>query len=96
MFGFFARSPQPTSTGGLEHRKDLVSISIRKLPEEEDGEEEILATGRGSYLESLKYDGDEDDFWSINDALPRIEWVDVDEHLMLPSDSSQRPDAHHI
>ena len=35
--------------------------------------------------------------WSINDDISRMQWVQqVEECIFLPSDSSKRPDAHHI
>ena len=56
-----------------------------------------MASGTGSYLEQIKYEQDEESMWSINDDISRMQWVQqVEECILLPSDSSKRPDAHHI
>lgn len=56
-----------------------------------------MASGTGSYLEQIKYEQDEESMWSINDDISRMQWVQqVEECISLPSDSSKRPDAHHI
>ena len=56
-----------------------------------------MATGTGSYLEQIKYETDGESMWSINDEISRMQWVEqVEECNILPSDSSKRPDAHHI
>ena len=96
MFGFFKQQPQVTSSGGHKHRRDLLEIQVIKLSDFPEEEGEVMAKGEGSYLEFIKYEGDEQPFWTINDAIPRMEWVQVEDYLMLPSDSSVRPDAHHI
>ena len=56
-----------------------------------------LASGSGSYLEQIKYESDEEAIWTINTDISRMQWVEqFDEYMVLPSDSSKRPDAHHI
>ena len=34
--------------------------------------------------------------WTINDNISRTEWEDVQDSMILPSDTRRRPDANHI
>ena len=52
VMSMFKKGPKVTETGGLEHRKDLVKITIRRLL---GYTEEIVAVGNGSFLEHIKY-----------------------------------------
>jgi len=98
-FAFWSR-PQETKTGGLQFRKDLLQINIFKVTaaahEDEQPSKEKVATANGSYVENIHYEGDDEPIWSINENVPRLEWVSVDNSLLLPSDSSVRPDSRHI
>ena len=75
-------------------------FKLEKRNEAEDAElvrGAIVASGTGSYLEQIKYEGDEESIWSINDEISRLQWVEqLEECMSLPSDSSSRPDSHHI
>ena len=71
------------------HRKDLVTLTIRKKIEEED-EWETVAVATGSFLEQIKYEDEEEPFWTINDDISRLRWVEVEPYLILASDSSVR------
>ena len=100
---FFSMPPSMTETGGLQFRKDLISIQIFKLETSGEGEEEtttrglVVAKGEGSYLEHIKYESDDEAIWSINSDISRMKWVEeLSSQLVLPSDSSRRIDAHHI
>lgn len=82
-----------TETGGLEHRRDLLSIVIVKNPEEKENAE-VVARAKGSYLETIKYEEDESAIWSINSDVPRLVLKDLsNDKRLLPSDSNVRPDA---
>ena len=92
-----------TATGGLEHRRDLIKIDIFKLEKSQETEDPelvrgpLIATGTGSYLEQIKYEGEDEVIWSINDDISRMIWnQEIEECMILPSDSTKRPDAHHI
>ena len=75
-------------------------FKLEKNNEEEDAElvrGAIVATGAGSYLEQIKYEGDEESIWSINDEISRLQWIEqMEDSMSLPSDSLKRPDSHHI
>ena len=75
------------------HRKDLVNITIRKII---GYSEQIVGVGKGSFLEQIKYEGDDEPFWTINDSIGRLTWDEVEPYLKLASDSSVREDALHI
>jgi len=74
--------PSMTETGGLEFRKDLISIQIFKLETSGEGEEvtttrgPVVAKGEGSYLEHIKYESDDEAIWSINSDINRMKWVE--------------------
>ena len=72
------------------HRKDLVTLTIRKKIEEEEDEWETVAVATGSFLEQIKYEDEEEPFWTINDDISRLRWVEVEPYLILASDSSVR------
>ena len=69
-----------TATGGLEHRRDLIKIDIFKLENSKETEDPelvrgpLIATGTGSYLEQIKYEGEDEVIWSINDDISRMIW----------------------
>lgn len=86
--GMFKSDPKIIETGGHEFRKDLLSIEIFKM--EEEKRQEKVASAEGSYLEQIKYEGEEESIWSINDDISRVVWVAVDAKLILPSDSGKR------
>lgn len=56
------------------HRKDLVNITIRKII---GYSEQIVGVGKGSFLEQIKYEGDDEPFWTINDIISRLTWEEV-------------------
>jgi len=93
IMGFFSRTPKLTETGGQMHRRDLVSLTIRKTI---GYSEQIVAQAKGSFLEQITYEGDDAPFWTINDDISRTSWVEVEPQLLLQSDSSLRGDARHI
>jgi hypothetical protein len=75
-------------------RTDLLKIEISKPPG--NRKEDILATGTGSYLEHIAFDGLQ--VWDVNMKGTRQEFIkptpDHEKyHYVLPSDSSRRPDG---
>ena len=96
FMSFFTANPQKTIAGASEFRKDLMQIEILQINQGEENREEIerVAFATGSYLEEITYEGEETPFWSINYNTPRMQMVPPSEpNLILPSDSSLRPDA---
>jgi hypothetical protein len=58
---------------------------------------EIVKRGAGSYLEKIIYEGDEAPIWSINDRVDiKSSYVEIDESLKIPSDSTKRSDLQHL
>ena len=93
----FSASEKETETGGLEFRRDLLTLEIFQTEGEQSTRGASVAKATGSYLEHIKYESDEEAIWSINSDINRMEWVnEIDPKLILPSDSSHRPDAAHI
>ena len=62
----FSADPKPTETGGLEFRRDLITIEIFKIQEDY---RERVANADGSYLEKITYDGDTEPIWTINQDI---------------------------
>ena len=57
----------------------------------------VIAVGKGSYLEKIHYEGDQNPIWTINDKKTlKTHYVEVEEHFKAPSDSSLRPDLIHL
>ena len=54
MMKMFKGADSKDKNGVYKNRKDLCSIEIMKLSEDEDSE--VVDRGFGSYLESLKFD----------------------------------------
>ena len=67
-----------------------MTLTIRKKIEEEEDEWETVAVATGSFLEQIKYEDEEEPFWTINDDISRLRWVEVEPYLILASDSSVR------
>ena len=95
LMSFFSGSPEVTETGGEQFRRDLLTVEIHKV-QEEGGERELVSKAEGSYLEQIKFEEDDEPFWTINSEIERIQMVDVDPSLILESDTTKRPDANHI
>lgn len=79
-------------TGVLDNRRDLFTIEIYQ---ESTTERMILAEGHGSYLESITFgEGSQaQTLWTVKDSHLATEWSMPDPKLILPSDSSLRPDG---
>lgn len=93
LMSYFSSAPKKLESGATETRRDLLRITIDKVAEDNEDERETVAQAKGSYLESITYDGDSEPIWSINSQIPRMKLVPVDPKDILPSDSSLRPDS---
>jgi hypothetical protein len=76
------------------YRSDLIKIEISKPPG--NRKEDILATGTGSYLESISFDGTQ--VWDVNMKGTRQGFIKPSSdhekfHYILPSDSVRRLDG---
>jgi hypothetical protein len=65
LIGFFTKKPDMIKNGSSPHRRDLLHIEISKIDEHTNAKERV-AFAAGSYLEEIKYEGEEHAMWSIN------------------------------
>lgn len=66
LMSYFTAKPKTVASGAHENRRDLLSIIIEKVAEDNEDERETVATASGSYLENIKYEEDEEPIWNIN------------------------------
>lgn len=58
---------------------------------------EVVKRGAGSYCEKIIYEGDDTAIWSINDRADiKSSYVEIEESLRVPSDSTKRTDLVHL
>lgn len=96
LMSYFSKAPKKLPSGATETRRDLITIKIEKVAEDNEDERETVASATGSYLENIVYDGDSEPIWTINSNIPRMLLVESDPKDLLPSDSSLRKDSVHL
>ena len=78
-----------------ENREDLINLIILKPPGKT--EKDVLARGAGSYCENVRF-GKADPIWDVNMKGIKSKFLKPKKasdlgYLILPSDSSKRPDG---
>jgi hypothetical protein len=94
------------ATGVSPHRRDLIRIDIHTLNiidqfdsrfKDETLMGPVITRGHGSYLEKIQYEGDAEPVWTINDKYQlKANYVEVEDDMKAPSDSSFRPDLQNL
>ena len=94
------------TTGVSPHRRDLIRVEIHTLNTTAESDSQfkdenlmgpVIAKGNGSYLEKIQYEGDAEPVWTINDKFRlKTNYIDVENHMKAPSDSSFRPDLQNL
>ena len=94
------------TTGVSPNRRDLIRIEIHTLLTQDEFDPRfkdesllgpVIARAYGSYLEKIQYEGDSEPIWTINDKHKLMtSFIDVEEDMKAPSDSSFRPDLQNL